>query len=565
MRKHTFLFGAVLLLVGGILAKVLGALYKIPLTHILGSNGMGLYYLIFPIYSIVLVVSSGGLSLVLTQFVAKENALKNKINQRRYLIVAILISFCLSLIFSLLILFLADWIALKQGNINANWGYVAIAPAILCSSLITVLKGYYQGKQNMLPSTISVIFEQVFKLLFGLILSKKFLNNGLQFGVLGAVLGVSVSEGLTLICVILTYLFSELKNRKYVANKQYKKMQITGVVKNDKRVYKKSCFYFKLKETKNILSYLKIFKNLIKQSVFSTLSNLVIPLASFIDSFLIINILIKSGFSSTVSTSLYGLSNGIVASLMSLPTMVIATLSTVIIPNLSHVVVLEEKSVFEKKCSFFIKFNWIISILMFIFFILFAKEIITILFSDGLINKTINEFDYAYKLVLVSSVSIIYYGFLQTFMAILNAISKFFISTIALFIGLIIRTLLMIMLTKNLQINVFGSVIANVVFLSIASVICLVFMKKYIELQFGFLRSGVYPIISGVVAFSIIYSLKIILRIYLNIWVYSIICALMCVFIYFILIKKYRVFNKFERDYLNIKFKKISFLTKRIG
>ena len=220
MRKHTFLFGAVLLLVGGILAKVLGALYKIPLTHILGSNGMGLYYLIFPIYSIVLVVSSGGLSLVLTQFVAKENALKNKINQRRYLIVAILISFCLSLIFSLLILFLADWIALKQGNINANWGYVAIAPAILCSSLITVLKGYYQGKQNMLPSTISVIFEQVFKLLFGLILSKKFLNNGLQFGVLGAVLGVSVSEGLTLICVILTYLFSELKNRKYVANKQ---------------------------------------------------------------------------------------------------------------------------------------------------------------------------------------------------------------------------------------------------------------------------------------------------------------------------------------------------------
>lgn len=565
MRKHTFLFGAILLLAGGIFAKILGALYKIPLTHILGSNGMGLYYLIFPIYSIVLVVSSGGLSVALTQFIAKENALKNKINQKRILVVALVFSFIVSLVFSLLILFFADWIALKQGNINANWGYIAIAPAILCSSIISILKAYYQGKQNMIPSTISVIFEQVFKLLFGLLLSKKFLNNGLQFGVLGAVLGVSVSEGLTLICVIITYFISERKNGKFRVDKRFHKAQLDLKLKNGGNILKKTNVKFNLQKTKNVLSYSSIIMRLFKSSFFTTLSNLVIPLASFIDSFLIINILIKSGFTSTASTSLYGLSNGIVASLMSLPTMVIASLSTVIIPNLSHVVVVEEKVVFERKCSFFIKFNWIISILMFIFFTLFAKEIITILFSDGLNNSTINEFDFAYKLVLVSSVSIIYYGFLQTFMAILNAINKFFIPTIALFLSICVRTVIMVSLTKVYSINVFGSVIANIVFLAIACIICLIFLRKYVTIEFGLLRGGVYPILCGIICFSAIYCLKLVLKIYLNVWIYSIMCGLMCLFIYFVGIKKLCVFNKFERDYLNIKFKKISFLTKRIG
>ena len=169
MKGRSFVLSAIILALGGFFAKAIGALYKIPLTNILGSSGMGLYYLVFPIYSLFITICSSGINVALATEVAKCRKVRHRYNEQKLLRVGLYISFLLSLIFTIITLLISFPVAELQGNINARFGYVAIAPAIIISSIIATLRGYFQGVENMVPTTVSLIVEQIVKLSFGLI------------------------------------------------------------------------------------------------------------------------------------------------------------------------------------------------------------------------------------------------------------------------------------------------------------------------------------------------------------------------------------------------------------
>ena len=163
MKKSSFVLSAIILALGGFFAKAIGALYKIPLTNILGSNGMGLYYLIFPVYSLIITFCSSGINVALSTEVAKCRRARHRYNEQKLLRVALVLSFVLSLIFTILIVIISKPLANLQGNVNAYLGYIAIAPAIILSSIIATLRGYFQGVENMVPTTVSMIIEQIVK------------------------------------------------------------------------------------------------------------------------------------------------------------------------------------------------------------------------------------------------------------------------------------------------------------------------------------------------------------------------------------------------------------------
>ena len=98
MKKHSFILSAIILALGGFVAKAIGALYKIPLTNILGSTGMGLYYLIFPIYSLIITFCSSGISVALTTEVAKCRKMRHRYNEQKLLRVALVFGFLISLV-----------------------------------------------------------------------------------------------------------------------------------------------------------------------------------------------------------------------------------------------------------------------------------------------------------------------------------------------------------------------------------------------------------------------------------------------------------------------------------
>ena len=516
MKRQSVLVGAIILALSGIIAKVFGALYKIPLTNILGTNGMGLYYLIFPLYGLLLVLISSGVGLAVSKLVSSERHNHNKYNELKIFKVSIVFVFVISLVLALVLVLFSTQISLLQGNINAKIGYWAIAPAICFASVIAVIRGFFQGQENMIPLLVNNVVEQIVKLVSGLLLANIFLYKGITFAVFGAILGVTISEFCSLLFIVVHYL---------IYKRQY--------------VYK-----VEIPKTPN-LTTVQALKKVVSYACPATLSAIILPIIGFLDSFLIINILTKAGFSSLQATNLYGISNGIVNTLINLPVLVCGSLATAIVPNLSGIYAQNNEKEVVFKVSFFIKITWIVALPCFLVFLIYSPDIISILYSNGLSDLVIDEFTFAYKLLMLSSVTILYYAFLQTFTSILQSINKPVLPFISMFLGLIIRFLLIFMLVSNPEINIFGVTISNLAFLSVVCVVNVFFIKKYVYFNFNLSKILIAPVSAAIISGVIMYFIRLTL-ININIWLYCIISAGLGLIAYVGLIVLFKSFNKAE-------------------
>jgi len=555
MKKHTFIFGALVLTVGGFIAKVIGAFYKIPLTNILGSTGMGIYYLVFPIYNLMLVFSSSGVSIAITRLVAEARTKKNKRNETKYFFAGVLVSFVLSLIFSGFIFAFAKPLAYFQGNVLSYLSFLAITPAIISASLVSVIRAYFQGIENMFPSTVAIIFEQITKLVSGLILSFKLLPLGLEYAVMGSVLAVSISETLTLIMMIINYIW----HKKYNDNKFYVKdnnnrlqeLKPNIKIKKDRfltpnKIKQISTMYI-AHENSNI-SFNAALSTVTKMMIPNTLMSMVMPLASLIDSFLVINLLSMSGYSSFTATSLYGINNGVVSSLISLPVIITSAIATTIVPNLSGLYSLNKTEEINKRSSFFIKITWLIILPIFIFFISMHDGIIGALYNFGA-NNVINEYGFACKILMISSVSFLYSAMLSTFISILQSINKSYQAFLILLSGLIIRVALTVVMLKIISLNIFGAIIANTIFLLYSSLMCLVVIRKNIDIQLNTKKTFIIPILISGVVYILLTTLKGLLY-FLNVWLVLAITGIVCVAVYCAMIINTNCFDDGDFKYM---------------
>lgn len=562
MKKQSFIMGAVILTIGGIIAKVIGAFYKIPLTNILGSGGMGIYYLIFPLYSIMLVLSSNGISLALTKLVASERLNKNKRNETTYFQMALVISFVISLVCAVVLILFCEKLALLQGNINSTLGYIAIAPALVCASLVAVIKGYFQGIENMIPSSIAMIFEQIVKLVVGLLLSGAWLNRGVEFAVLGAICGVTISELITLFVMTFNYIW-------YKAKDDYKFFMREPSGKIERVVFEKKCttthmykrYYPKKRRTfrkklkiyyfyddKTYIGHKQALKNLLSFSLPSTISSLIMPMISLVDSFVIINIFEKIGFSSVTSTSLYGLSNGVVSSLVSLPVIFTVAFSSAVMPNISGMSSLENKDELQNRSAFFIKITWVVALLLFVGFVVYSKEIINILYGKGLTSKAIDEYTYSIRLLIVASSSIIYNCLLSTLVALLNGLNHPNDPTLAMSISAVVRFVICYTLMLVHSINIFSVFIANAVFMCLSCFICAIKLRKYIILSTNVRRGVFCPLLAGLIAGGVGVGLNVILA-GVNIYVKIVVGVVVVSVTYVVCIFAFGVFVSREKTY----------------
>lgn len=565
MRKQSFVLSAIILTLGGFFAKAIGAIYKIPLTNILGSSGMGVYYLVFPIYSLVISFCSSGISVALSTEVAKCRKTHNRYNEQKLLRIALIYSFLLSLIFSIIIIVLSKFLAEKQGNVNAQIGYVAISPAIILSSLIATVRGYFQGIENMVPTTVSMIIEQIVKLSLGLVLAHKLCVYGVSYAVFGAILGVTFSEVVALIIIVINFwmykgqLDYNYRNLKF---KRKHKKEIVPLVKLKKDITKcKNMPCEKVYVTNSKLirySNKDALKKLMNVAIPCTFSSIIIPISTMLDSFMIINLLVGCGNSLAISTSLYGIWGGIVQALISLPTIIVTAIATSLVPSLSGLVVKNDTNEIKNKIAFYIKLTFVLSIAMFIVFFVFAEDMLKFLYGDGLRSDVIDELAYATKMLKLSSISIIYYAFLQTFTAILQTIGKSKVPFFALFISLGIRTLLIFVLVSIQSINIFGVIIANILFLAFADLMLAKSISNKITLEYKFYLHLFKPMVIGIIVLTFCELIKFAFENILNYFVLAIILGILALFVYGFFVYFGKIFTPKELQQFKLKRKKIS-------
>ena len=161
MTKDTFIKSTLILIIGGAITKALGMLIKIVMTRIVGIDGISLYMLIFPTFSLFMTISQLGFPIAISKLVAEDTH-----NNKKIVFSTIPFSLLFNLILMLIIIFMAPYLAnnlLKEPR--ALYPILAIAIVLPFDSLSSILRGYFFGKEKMFPHIISLVTEQIVRLI----------------------------------------------------------------------------------------------------------------------------------------------------------------------------------------------------------------------------------------------------------------------------------------------------------------------------------------------------------------------------------------------------------------
>ena len=189
-KKQNVLGGAMVLVVATALVKIIGAVYKIPLTGIIGSLGRGYFASAYNIYTPIYAISMAGLPVAVSTIVSKNAALGKYRDVKQVLKITFPLFLALGLVGTGALFLAAKPYVDSVGSPLAIFSVFAIAPSILFCCIMSTYRGYYEGLNNMYPTAISQVIESLGKLIFGLVLSYAVINYAeAEIAATGAVFG----------------------------------------------------------------------------------------------------------------------------------------------------------------------------------------------------------------------------------------------------------------------------------------------------------------------------------------------------------------------------------------
>ena len=429
-KKRSFVGGAALLGIGAVLSKIIGAIYRVPLTNLVGLDGLGLYQMVFPLYTLLLDFSGAGVPSAISKIISSYPELERKEKAKEYLLGSLRLLFFLGVIASALMFFLSEKISYLQGDSRAALAYKSLAPAVLLVAVISCFRGYYQGLMNMAPTAVSQVIEQVVKLIAGILLIKALLPSVVN-AVAGATLAITLSE--LVATVYLSILYRKRERRLPKLNQVFPHA-----------------------------------KKIIKTSIPVTLAGILLPFSHVIDSFMIINVL--STYRQD-ATALFGVLSGAVATLINLPVSVCYGIATAIIPAVSSADSERAIRVNQKKA---ILITLLISIPCAVLYVFFSDVAVNLLFA----RMTASQKLLTVSLLKASAIEIVLLSLLQTLNGILIGRGRLYYPVISLGIGVAVKTVLNFILLKNEQLNIFASAIALIACYLVVCLVNLIMVLK---------------------------------------------------------------------------------------
>ncbi len=390
MKNKKFLQNTLTVSLGCLLSKLIGGFSRVPLTALLGGRGMGLYQLVYPFYAFLLTFCSSGVSTAVAKMVADEKYLGGvgafKTASRAFI--------ALGALGGILLFLLSDTFASLQGEPMLAPSFRLIAPSLPAVALLSVYRGWFQGKNDMMPTAFSMVEENCIKVASS-ILFALLLPGDLYQKVAFLFFGVTASE------VIACYsLFYSGKRYRYPLPLYQKRVSIG---------------------------------ELLKTSVPIALSASVLPFSSFLDSFFIVRLLSRYEAN---ALSLYGVYSGAALTLANIPVTVCYGVSVAIVPFLAA-----GGSGEEKKKSFLLSLlvTFLLALPCAAGLYLFCPLAVKILFSGfGEAEREI-----LISLVKILSLSALLLPMVQTLSSCLAARGKATYSTLFLLVSVAVKTVLL--------------------------------------------------------------------------------------------------------------------------
>ncbi|WP_026477293.1 putative polysaccharide biosynthesis protein [Alkaliphilus transvaalensis] len=463
MKKDSFLKGAAILGVAGVVVKVLGAFFRIPLGRIIGSEGMGYYQVGYPIYTLILSFAAQGFPTAMSKLISEKRARGNYGGAHKVFKTSFYILLAFGIVSSLSLAlgarFLVDKIIESP---NSYYAILALAPALFFVPLLAAYRGYFQGMKNMTPTAVSQVVEQFGRVIIGLALAIIIFNAGigLQYAAAGAAFGATIG-GITGLFIIY-YIYSKEK-AKILAQFE--------VIPDEAQEPSKG-----------------IIRDLLKVAIPITLGSAVLPLITMVDTMIVLRRLQEIGFSYEEANSLFGQLTGMAATLINLPQVFTVALAMSIVPVISEAVTKGDREGIKSDSQSAIRVAMLIGLPAAVGLAVLANPIMMLLYPNE--PATLGE------VMLYLSFAALFLTQLQTMTGILQGLGKPFIPVRNLMIGAVVKFVLTYVLTGIPALNVKGAALGTVAAYLVAALLNFIEVKRRTEAKFNIVQFIVKPVVS---------------------------------------------------------------------
>jgi len=329
--KNKFISSSIILILGGFVTKILGFIIKIIYTRIISEEGVSLHSIVMPTYSLLITIATMAMPLALSKLVAEEKKRSIKIISSGIIIMIIVNAVMLSIMFLISKFIAYDLLKTKEAYILL----LACTVTLPFISISSIIKGYFFGKQRMLPYAVSNSLEQVVRLILIATLLPSFMTKGTLYAVVALILLNIISE----ISSIIVFMFFIPKNAK--------------ITKND------------------IKPDLETVKDVMQISMPTVSSRFIGNIGFFFEPIILTNILLLVGYSNEFILREYGIYNAYAIGLLTMPSFFVASISNSLLPEISKFYQQRNLSMVKRRFNQALLFAFILglvfSILIFIF------------------------------------------------------------------------------------------------------------------------------------------------------------------------------------------------------
>lgn len=481
MAKKSLVTSAAVLAAAGLIVKVLGAFFRIPLTNWIGAAGMANYAPAYAIYSVLLVISTAGLPVATSKMVSERYAVGQYREADRVFRLSRMLMIILGVLGTVVVIFGAGTIAEIVHVPSSALAMQATAPALLIVPIMSAYRGYFQGQQNMNPTAVSQIMEQIFRVGIGLSLGY-FMMNGSLFaeqydsgarGAAGGCFGASAGAVAGLATVLLIYGM----NRKSIHRR----------IRNDKTETRESSG--------------SIIKTIVIIAIPITIGAALLPLMNTIDASVVNYRLLATGWEKTQAYDLYGQLTSMADPIIGFPQVFMQAIIVSIVPMVSAAKRIGDRKELNDTVSLGLRMTTIIAFPCTVGLFVLAKPALLLLYPlqvESAISAT--------PCLRTLAIGFIFLALVTTMTGILQGLTKQNWPVINLAIGIAVKIIITWILVGIKSINIVGAAIGTLCAYLTAATLDFICVRRFtgvrVPVSVTVVRPAISALVMGVVVFG---------------------------------------------------------------
>lgn len=441
-KESNFVLQGMILASASILVRIIGLVYRIPLTNILGNDGNAFYSNAFEVYNIALLLSSYSVPLAVSKLVSIRMKRRETENAYRVFKASLWFTGSIGFVVALFVFFGAEFLATSVMKMPmSTYALRVLAPCLFIVSILGVVRGFFQGLGTTLPTAMSQIFEQIINAVVSVVAASYLFHVGRElsdpvtqplvpaaYGAAGGTLG-TVSGALTALIFMLVIFHA------------YRKILLKQISREKGRREE---------------SYSEILSVLIITILPVMLSSGISNVNTIIDQGIYNNIMVAKGFTEAEYADLWGIFSGKYKVLMNVPLGVSSALAAAFIPSITTAVIGNNKKEIRKKISLAVKFSMLIAVPCFIAFLLYANDILYLLFSDDTVVAS--------NILRIGSIGLMFICLSTITSAVLQGFNRMMIPVKNAAKALIVHVTCLSIMLYFFNWNIYAVVVADVIF-----------------------------------------------------------------------------------------------------